>query len=177
MCIHYHALVHYISLNETVQDHHIQPQAWSGESWTHHPTYLFGNQEPSRQLLHRFHWALQLNSIQGQETSLSIGSGKVDSKLTKVYCVRAPFFFFLMLGKLETVMFGLSGVQRELNMARHLFRLWLCSSSCHQEKTQNAFRYSDLAILVRTFLYYSVNMKYLFTGSKAICIVFFKDEL
>ena len=80
--------MHYLPRNKIVQDHHIQPEASSGESWTHHRTCLFGNQEPSRQLSHRFHWVVQLNPIQGQETSLniSLAIGEVDPKLNRVYC-------------------------------------------------------------------------------------------
>lgn len=42
-----------------------------------------------------------------------------------------------MFGKIDTVLFGLDGVLRGLNMAQNLFHLQLCSSSCHQEKNQN----------------------------------------
>lgn len=58
---------------------------------------------------------------------------RVDPKLNRA-CSFSVVRQFFMFGKIDTVLFGLDGVLRGLNMAQNLFHLPLCSSSCHQEK-------------------------------------------
>lgn len=60
------------------------------QAWGVHPlTFLSGNQEQCRQLLHRVDWDLQQNAIKGQETSLniSLAKGEVDPKLNSRHCL------------------------------------------------------------------------------------------
>lgn len=50
-------------------------------------------------------------------------NSRADPKLNRACSFLWSGIFFFMFGKIDTVMFGLDGVLRGLNMAQHLFHL------------------------------------------------------